>query len=170
MARVSIQKNRAVSWKLPFSAGELACLLDAMLEEAGCGEASLELSLMDDAGMERLHEQSMGCPSPTNILSFNAPAAAFWENTEEEELAAGLEKEAPSLGWLALSADALLRECLLYGQDEEEHCLRLLAHGLAHLLGLDHSPAMDSLSASLEQAALERIRNGFACRANENTE
>ncbi|MDR2488996.1 MAG: rRNA maturation RNAse YbeY, partial [Desulfovibrio sp.] len=58
-----------------------------------------------------------------------------------------------SLGCLALSVDTLLRECFLYGQNTDEHCIRLLAHGLSHLMGMDHGPEMDSLADRLAQSA-----------------
>ena len=49
--------------------------------------------------------------------------------------------------------DTLHRETLLYGQDPEEHCLRLLAHGLGHLAGYDHGPEMDELCSEMLSAA-----------------
>lgn len=165
---VSIRKHPAVSWKLPFSAAELSLLLQAMLDAAGHKEAALELALLDDAAMERLNRESTGCVGPTNILSFSAPAGRGLQDlsrpaesprplasdTADNTCAPGDEGDRPCLGWLALSADTLLRECFLYGQDEEEHCIRLLAHGLAHLTGLDHGPDMDRLAARLEASAM----------------
>ena len=136
---LSIRKHPAASWKLPFSAAELARLLQAMLDEAGHSDAVVELALLDDKDMEDLTRQSAGLPGPTNILSFP------------------VSDDGPCLGWLALSADTLQRESFLYGQDEREHCLRLLAHGLAHLTGLDHGPAMDSLAHRLESAARDTL-------------
>jgi probable rRNA maturation factor len=50
---------------------------------------------------------------------------------------------------LALSVDAVRREAWLYGRDPAEYCRRLLAHGLAHVLGYDHGPAMDALAARM---------------------
>jgi probable rRNA maturation factor len=47
---------------------------------------------------------------------------------------------------LALSLPTLAREAFLYGQDPAEHMLRLLSHGLLHLAGFDHGPAMDAAS------------------------
>jgi probable rRNA maturation factor len=63
----------------------------------------------------------------------------------------GKDTSAHCLGCLALSADTLLRECFLYAQDAEEHCIRLLAHALAHLMGLEHGPEMDRLTGRLER-------------------
>ena len=109
--------------------------MQAMLDAAGAPEAVVELALLDDAAIRALHESALGCDGPTNILSFPAP--------EEEPGAAGS---------LALSVDTLRREAFLYGQGLEEHAVRLLAHGLAHLLGHDHGPAMDALTDELEKA------------------
>lgn len=120
----------------------------SMLEKAGLAGFRVELSILDDAGITLLHKQSLGCEGPTNILSFPAGEGhVFWEKSPERENAP------PLLGWLALSADTFARECFLYGQTPEKHCLRLLAHGIAHLAGLDHGEEMDRLCTELELAA-----------------
>ena len=59
-------------------------------------------------------------------------------------------------GTLLFSVDTLYRECLLYGQPPQEHAIRLLAHGMGHLMGLDHGPAMDAVCALMEEAAATR--------------
>ena len=133
-----------------------------MREEAGCGDAALELAVLDDRAMEQLNRETAGCGGPTNILSFSgspsllgpdmADLAVPLKNADMPEYAAEGD-DGRRLGGLALSADTLLRECFLYGQDAEDHCIRLLAHGLAHLTGLDHGPAMESLTFRLEVAA-----------------
>ena len=61
-------------------------------------------------------------------------------------------------GILLLSLDTLARECLLYGQEPAEHALRLLAHGMGHLAGLDHGPAMDRVCAACFDAARQALR------------
>ena len=38
-----------------------------------------------------------------------------------------------------------------------EHALRLLAHGMAHLCGLDHSEQMDMVSQIFMDAAIEAV-------------
>jgi probable rRNA maturation factor len=132
---------------------ELTASLAAMLRAAGLEGCALELALVDDARMEELNLTATGNPGPTNILSFPA----------EEPLDGGkgeffrTEINHPFLGWMALSVDTLLRECLLYGQDPTEHCVRLLAHGLAHLTGLDHGHEFDSLAALFEQSAAKKL-------------
>ncbi|MDL2317014.1 rRNA maturation RNase YbeY, partial [Desulfovibrio sp. OttesenSCG-928-A18] len=141
-------------WKLPFARPELGALVTAMLRPTAHAHARLELSILDDAAMAELHAQSLGLSGPTNVLSFPArddsrtrpapqKAGAYAPPESHRE-------SSPFLGWMALCADALARECFLYGQDPEEHCIRLLAHGLAHLLGHEHGPEMDRLCGELE--------------------
>ncbi len=172
--------QRRPSWKLPFSPGELNALIDAMLEEAGKAGSLVDLAILDDTQMAELHAQSLGYAGPTNILSFPAggplhepPSFARTEKKTREQQAddtteethrsatGGLRAKAQCpavfLGWMALSADTLQRECFLYGQELDGHCIRLLAHGLAHLLGHDHSPAMDALCERLEAAAARNV-------------
>ncbi len=95
--------------------------------------AGVELYLVTDAAMARANMRHMGCTGPTNVLSFPGGDAMP--------------------GTLLLSLDTLDRECLLYGQEPSEHLLRLLAHGMGHLAGLDHGPGMDALCAALTEAA-----------------
>ena len=69
--------------------------------------------------------------------------------------------EEAGLGVLALGVETWLREATLYGQETEEHARHLLAHGLAHLLGHDHGPAMDECCAFL----LEKSAEASSCTA-----
>lgn len=141
------------SWKLPFSRSELETLLRAMTTEAGLPyEAELELVLLSDAAMEELNNAQMGCQGPTNILSFPAYpgfSVSSFALPEADPVSSMY------LGSLVLAPDTFSRECLLYGQEAEGHCLRLLAHGMAHLLGHDHGPAMDTVASSMIKAAMD---------------
>ena len=148
-----IRKDKGIGWKLPFTDAELQAIARGMLDAAGFSHAYVELSVLSDAAMAVLHERSLACCGPTNILSFPAraasgktPASSRTPHTESRKA----EKEGAFFGWLALSADTLHRECFLYGQQAGEHCIRLLAHGIAHILGHDHSQKMDFLCEQLE--------------------
>ena len=104
------------------------------LEEAD-GLPSVELIVTDDGDVALTNARRLGCTGPTNILSFPEGGA--------------------SLGTLLLSTVTLERECVLYGQEPAVHARRLLAHGMGHLSGLDHGPAMDEFCALLEAACAE---------------
>lgn len=100
--------------------------------------AHIEVYIVRDAAQAHAHLRHLHCFGPTNILSF----------------AGG--KDMPAS--LVLSADTFRRECLLYGQPPSEYLVRLLAHGLAHTLGFDHGPAMDTACATMEAAARKRLQ------------
>lgn len=160
-----IQYNCRSRWKTPFSVSELQAIARAMLDAAGNPDSYAELSILDDAAMAALHARSLGCEGPTNVLSFpSASKSVFGAGgrlcPSPYKNSAG-ERGGGFIGWLALSTDALHRECFLYGQEAGEHCIRLLAHGMAHLLGHEHGPGMDALCRLLEDAAASRLGGSF---------
>lgn len=132
----------ARAWQLPLCRRDLHLALVAMLHalaQAGAQAPSgVELHLLNDRCMSAANRKFMSCQGPTNVLSFPGGQAAA--------------------GILLLSLDTLARECLLYGQPPVRHALRLLAHGMGHLTGLDHGPAMDALCARCLAAAENRLQ------------
>ncbi len=142
-----IRRNPSADWQFPFRRGELRRIVAAMGSAVGVERGGVEIRLMTDAEMLRLQTEALGLPGPTNVL-------AFPESASPASGTPGVgEAEAPSLGSLAVSPETLRRECLLYGQEPEDHAVRLLAHGLAHLLGHDHGPAMEAVCRKMEEAA-----------------
>ena len=116
---------------MPVPAQMLAHLVAVLMEEAGrmyreglvpsCPE-QIVLALVTDRECASLNREAMRSFGPTNILSFPGSGDMPAE--------------------LALAPETLLRESLLYGQDPEEHLVRLLSHGLMHVCGFDHCEAM----------------------------
>lgn len=126
-------------WRMPLSRRELATCLKRMLAalpEDMPRPAGIDLHCLRDGHMAPENAAYMGCPGPTNVLSF--PGG----------------EDMP--GTLLFSVDTLYRESLLYGQSPLGYTVRLLAHGVGHLLGLDHGPAMDAVCALMEEAAVTR--------------
>jgi len=113
---------------------ELRDMARRILETLGYRDAAVNLVITDDYYMQYLNTAFLFCPGPTNVLAF------------EEE--AG--REAGFLGEVFISAQALKRESVLYGQPVFVHFVRLLAHGIQHLAGLEHGPAMDDWSLHLQ--------------------
>lgn len=118
------------------SVSELKALVAVILKEVNTTGRGLEIKLVSDAEMAHLHTQFLGIPGPTNVLSFPA------------------ESPADGLGCLVVSVDTLTREADLYGQDIRDHLVRLLSHGIVHLMGIDHGPIMDSLIQKVLIAAI----------------
>ncbi|PKN40092.1 MAG: rRNA maturation RNase YbeY [Deltaproteobacteria bacterium HGW-Deltaproteobacteria-18] len=113
--------------RFPLSGPELMEIFEGLAAIFGLDEWQLSLRIVDDREMAELNGRFMGCLGPTNVLSF--PGG-----------------EDDWLGDLVLSAETLVRESWLYNQDTHEYTVRLLAHGLLHLMGHDHGPEMDALT------------------------
>jgi len=122
--------------ELPLSRGELTTLTEAILESLDLAGQTFDLRVVADGEMATLNRAYLGLPGPTNVLSFPA------EDPERPEY----------LGEMAVSADTVMREAFLYGQDPVAHLTRLLAHGFLHLSGLDHGPLMEALTEAAVSA------------------
>ncbi|UTF49226.1 rRNA maturation RNase YbeY [Desulfomicrobium sp. ZS1] len=120
--------------RFPLSGPELMEIFEGLALAFGLDEWQLSLRIVDDREMAELNGQYMGCLGPTNVLSF--PGDEDW------------------LGDLVLSVETLVRECRLYNQDPHEYTVRLLAHGLLHLMGHDHGPKMEALT----ELAVDSVR------------
>jgi len=120
--------------RFPLSGPELMEIFEGLALAFGLDEWQLSLRIVDDREMAELNGQYMGCLGPSNVLSF--PGDEDW------------------LGDLVLSVETLVRECRLYNQDPHEYTVRLLAHGLLHLMGHDHGPKMEALT----ELAVDSVR------------
>jgi probable rRNA maturation factor len=125
----------AVDPRFPLSGPELMDIFEGLAGTFGLDEWELSLRIVDDREMADLNGQYMGCLGPTNVLSFPGGDDGW-------------------LGDLVLSAETLVRESWLYNQDTHEYTVRLLAHGLLHLLGHDHGPEMEALT----ELAVDSVR------------
>ncbi|CAK7009214.1 MAG: Endoribonuclease YbeY [Desulfovibrio sp.] len=137
-AELVVRKSAGFAWQTPFSRRELERILRAMRTACAFDDVPLDVTLADDAFISEANAAYLACPGPTNILSFPPYGG----------LGPGL-GTTPGAGIMLLSLDAVNREALLYGQDTAEHTLRLFAHGMAHLTGLDHSPEMEVLEEKI---------------------
>jgi probable rRNA maturation factor len=104
-----------------------------------CAEAA-ELSVVftDDPGIAVLNQDYLGRSGPTNVLAFPMAEGQF------AELTPGL------LGDVVVSVDTAWREAFDNGLDPAEHLVRLLIHGILHLLGHDHLQDEDQARAMEE--------------------
>lgn len=120
-------KNLRYDPRLPLNRAELPVLLASIATVLETTPEAFDLELCDDTRIARLNAEHMGCKGPTNILSFPAEVPEF-------------------LGDLVLSVHTLEREVFLYGQDPVEHTVRLIAHGLLHLMGYEHGSEMEAMT------------------------
>ncbi|MGQ9808404.1 MAG: rRNA maturation RNase YbeY [Armatimonadota bacterium] len=100
--------------------------LQDVLEAEGCPTGfELSLLLTGDAEMARLHQEWMGLPGPTDVLSFP-------QDDPREGPAPGA-----SLGDVAISLDTAARQAAEAGIPLAHEVLLLAVHGTLHLLGYD---------------------------------
>ena len=134
--------GKEYAWKLPLTPMEIQQYLGHMLVSAFAAHPDhpafdVELLLVRDGSMGQFNQESMHCTGPTNILSF-----PITEKTEERTLPASCPGMPRPVASLVLSVDAVQRESSLFRQDPARHLLRLLAHGIGHLMGYQHGPKM----------------------------
>jgi len=114
----------------------------------GCSpETELSLVVTDDPDIAELNRQYLGRTGPTNVLAF--PQA----EGEDALLTPGL------LGDVVVSVDTAWREAAENGLDPAGHFLRLVIHGVLHLLGHDH------LAGEAQAAAMEELTERLLERA-----
>lgn len=129
----------------PLAKRELYRMGDMLLEVLGLEGFDFDLKIVNDAAIAEVNEEFLGCVGPTNVLSF-----PFSETPDLEQNS--------FLGEIVLSVDTLARETRLYGQQPEEHTVRLLAHAMLHLAGYDHGPEMYSLTDSAVESISPEVR------------
>jgi len=110
-----------------------------MMEEAGIIRA-VHLQLVSTATIHSLNLQYRGQDQPTDILSF------------------GYDEDDEPQGDLVLCLSVAQAQAKEYGLTLEQEVLRLLAHGLVHLLGHDHeTEAEETQMLALEKKLLRAI-------------
>ncbi len=139
--RVSIvSADSCMTAMLPLPQPAVRHTLSAMLDTARkllhegllpMAPEAVVLALLSDRACACLNRQALGCTGPTNVLSFPGDPDGVAE--------------------IALAPETMLREVFLYGQDAGDYLTRLLAHGMAHVCGLDHGPAMEMAEERLVQ-------------------
>ncbi|MFP4167592.1 MAG: rRNA maturation RNase YbeY [Desulfonatronovibrionaceae bacterium] len=109
-------------------------LLSRVASFTAAGEsAGVEVFVCGDRRMAGLNERFLGCPGPTNVLSF---------------------PDGRGGGQVAISWRAVSREAVLFRCPVLEHFIRLLTHGFLHLAGFEHSREMYDLTEQAVQAGL----------------
>lgn len=97
--------------------------------------------LADDEAVASLNARFLGKTGPTNVLSFPAPAGAH-----------------PHLGDIVLAYGVCAREAAEQGKSLAHHLMHLVAHGVLHLVGYDHTTDDEAeIMEALERQVLEGL-------------
>lgn len=94
-----------------------------------------------DARIHELNRIYRNKDKPTDVLSFAMTEAGF----------------SSSLGDLVISTETTIRQAREYGVTREAETVRLMAHGILHLLGYDHE-MVSAVEANRMRRAEKRLR------------
>jgi len=89
-------------------------------------EAELSLVICGDEEIAAINQQWLNRQGPTNVISF----------AQKEGDGPALNPEI--LGDVVVSADTARREAAQHGLEPDEHLMRLIIHGILHILGYEH--------------------------------
>lgn len=121
--------------------GRLRRAAEAVMGEAGIGEAVLGIALVDDAAIHQVNKQFLEHDEPTDVISF--VLESHGDYLEGEVIA---------------STDTAQREALRWQWPAGDELLLYVVHGLLHLVGFDD---LDDESRLAMRAAERRILAHF---------
>lgn len=110
----------------PFDELRFAARARAVLLAAGVSGSELSVALVDDAAMTRINAAWRGQGRVTDVLAFSLVTG------EHAEFRGGL------LGDVVIAPRVAARQADELGHSLDDEMLRLLIHGVLHLLGHDH--------------------------------
>ena len=99
--------------------------LRKVLRDLDLPDAELSVLITDDVTISELNRRYLGKEGPTNVLAFPMDEGS-------------LSGHSSVLGDVVVSVDTATKESNQSGEPLERTLLRLLIHGLLHLLGHDH--------------------------------
>jgi len=126
---------------------------EALLAALGRPEAELSLVLVDEATMAGLNARYRGREGPTDVLSFSL--------LEGE----GAEHRGALLGDVVLCLPVARRQAAEQGHGLDTELLRLLVHGVLHLLGHDHERDDEAAVMEAEERRLWDLLHAPGARA-----
>lgn len=113
---------------------QLRRFVQTILEGLDLGAAEVSVVLTDDAALRQLNKDWRDKDSSTDVLSF--PQYEAEEIDEYRQASAGGAQLL--LGDVVISADTAARQATSAGVPFSQEMMRLLIHGVLHLLGHDH--------------------------------
>jgi probable rRNA maturation factor len=113
-----------------------------VLAALGLPRAELSLALVGDAAIARLNASHRGRRGPTDVLSYSLLQGAHTGHRGE------------LLGDVVIGVGVAARQARELGHSLNDELLRLLIHGVLHLLGYDHEVPRDARRMRAKERAL----------------
>ncbi|MDK3159614.1 rRNA maturation RNase YbeY [Kamptonema cortianum] len=123
----------------PLNLPRLKKLAARILDLQPIPHGELEIALVDDAQIARIHEEFMNDPTPTDIITF--PLGA-------------------DCAQLVISLETCARQALEFGNSFENELTLYMIHGVLHLAGYDdRTPAQIAQMRAMENEVMSAIKD-----------
>jgi len=109
--------------RVPVSQSRVAAVADQVLRAEGIRNAALSITFVTDRRIAALNWQHLRHRGPTDVISF-----AFAPEV----------RDAPLTGDIYIAPDVARRNARTEGRGVREELLRLVVHGVLHVIGHDH--------------------------------
>lgn len=116
----------------------------AVLRTLGHATSELSVALVDDDAIAELNQRDCGRSGPTDVLSYS-----LLEGPHADCRGA-------LLGDVVISIDTAARQARRGRRSLDDECLRLLIHGVLHVLGHDHEDDEEARRMRAEERRLWR--------------
>ena len=127
--------------RIPVSRARVERVAESVLRAERVRDAVVSITFVTDRAMARLNQRHLGHHGPTDVISFGfAPSGAG----------------APLTGDVYIAPDVARRNAAAHGAGVREELLRLVVHGMLHIVGHDH-PVDDTRYASPMWRKQERL-------------
>ena len=111
------------SVRIPVARARVARIADRVLRAEGVQDAALSIAFVSDRRIAALNWRHLGHRGPTDVISFGfAPA----------------HRRAPLEGDIYIAPAVARRNAIANGRGAREELMRLVVHGVLHVLGHDH--------------------------------
>ena len=135
--------------RLPISRARLADVARAALRAEQVRAALLSITVLGDRGIATINRRHLGHRGPTDVISFG-----FARPTAD----------GPLVGDVYIGLDAARRNAKAAGVTLREELVRLVVHGVLHVLGHDHPDGEERLESEMwtrQERLVRRLTKGL---------
>lgn len=129
--------------RLPIARARLADVARATLRAEKVSDALLSIAVLGDRGIAALNRRHLGQRGPTDVISFGFARSATG---------------APVVGDVYIGLDAARRNAAAAGVPLREELVRLVVHGVLHVLGHDHADGAERVDSDMWQRQERLVR------------
>ena len=122
-------------------------LVTAIIADHSSEDSDVAVVFVRDDAIRRLNAQYRGADRPTDVLAFAMPEPAARRDGDAEPETV--------LGDVVVSVDRAAVQARRFARTLDHEILKLVAHGVLHLLGYDHE-------AEGERRTMRRLENKYA--------